>query len=84
MVLNYNIIIQLALHMYNVTFPKQVLSESCLQGIGVEWRAGGTGMATFVSMVDKFFDFLNVSNFTKFNGPSTTNHSSIVTVMISG
>lgn len=41
-------------------------------------------MATFVSMVDKFFDFLNVSNFTKFNGPSTTNHSSIVTVMMSG
>lgn len=45
-------------------FPEQVLSESVSKALVLTGGQEAQGTATFVSMFDKFFDLLNVSNFT--------------------
>jgi len=45
-------------------FPGQVLSESVSKALVLTGGQEAQGTATFVSMFDKFFDLLNVSNFT--------------------
>ena len=46
-------------------FPEQVLSESVSKAWVLTGGQEAQGTATFVSMLDKFFDLLNVSRYRK-------------------
>ena len=59
---------------------QQVLNESVSKALVLTGGQEAQETAKFVALMDKFFDILNVSNFT--NGTQTASHSSILIINV--